>query len=85
MISPQKNNIKRSTRKTASIYIERDGSLSVLVPKGLNDQQVDEILKANEYKIYKYQAKRLMLNEKAVKREPVNSQSYLYLGRNYYL
>lgn len=78
-------NIKRSKRKTASIYIERDGSLSVLVPEGLDDKQIQEILKQNEYKIYKYQAKRQLLNEKAVKREPVNGQSYLYLGRNYYL
>lgn len=77
--------IKRSRRKTASIYIERDGSLSMLVPEKLEDKQIEGILKENEYKIYKYQARRQLLNEKAVKREPVNGQSYLYLGRNYYL
>jgi len=77
--------VKKSKRKTASIYIERDGSLSVLVPENLNQEQIDEILKTNEYKIYKYQAKRKLLNETAVNREPVNGQSYLYLGRNYYL
>lgn len=77
--------VKRSKRKTASIYIERDGSLSVLVPENTTDQEVEAILKVNGYKIYKYQAKRILLNEKAVKREPVNGQSYLYLGRNYYL
>lgn len=77
--------VKRSKRKTSSIYIERDGSLSVLVPEKLTDREVNEILKSNEYKIYKYQAKRELLNEKAIKREPVNGQSYLYLGRNYYL
>lgn len=77
--------VKRSKRKTSSIYIERDGSLSVLVPEKLTVQEVDAILKANEYKIYKYQAKRELLNENAVKREPVNGQAYLYLGRNYYL
>ena len=32
--------LKRSNRKTASIYIERDGQVSVLVPKEL-DQQAD--------------------------------------------
>ena len=77
--------VKRSKRKTTSIYIERDGSLSVLVPEKLTDQEVNAVLKANEYKIYKYQAKRELLNENAVKREPVNGQAYLYLGRNYYL
>ena len=77
--------VKRSKRKTTSVYIERDGSLSVLVPEKLTVQEVDAVLKANEYKIYKYQAKRELLNENAVKREPVNGQAYLYLGRNYYL
>ncbi len=77
--------VKRSRRKTTSIYIERDGSLSVLVPENTPDQEVDAILKANEYKIHKYQAKRELLNENATKREPVNGQSFLYLGRNYYL
>ncbi|PKN68516.1 MAG: hypothetical protein CVU54_14455 [Deltaproteobacteria bacterium HGW-Deltaproteobacteria-12] len=85
MTENYKIGVKQSKRKTASIYIERDGSLSVLVPENLNEKQIEEILKANEYKIYKYQAKRQLLNEKAVKREPVNGQSYLYLGRNYYL
>ena len=85
MIAEYKISVKRSKRKTASIYIERDGSLSVLVPEKTTEQEVDDILKANEYKIHKYQAKRELLNEKATKREPVNGQSFLYLGRNYYL
>jgi predicted metal-dependent hydrolase len=77
--------VKRSKRKTASIYIERDGSLSVLVPENTSEQEIKEILKINEYKIHKFQAKRELLNENAIKREPVNGQSFLYLGRNYYL
>lgn len=85
MTDNYKITVKTSKRKTASIYIERDGSLSVLVPERLNKAQIDEMLKANEYKICKYQARRMLLNEKAVRREPVNGQSFLYLGRNYYL
>ncbi|MBU3950095.1 MAG: M48 family metallopeptidase [Proteobacteria bacterium] len=85
MTSEYKVAVKQSKRKTASIYIERDGSLSVLVPENTTEQEIKEILKANEYKIHKYQAKRELLNEKAVRREPVNGQSFLYLGRNYYL
>ena len=77
--------VKRSKRKTTSIYIERDGSLSMLVPENTPEHEVEAILKANEYKIHKYQAKRELLNENATKREPVNGQSFLYLGRNYYL
>jgi predicted metal-dependent hydrolase len=85
MTEEYKVTIKKSKRKTASIYIERDGSVSVLVPENLDQTQIEELLNANEYKIYKFQAKRSLLNENAVKREPVNGQSYLYLGRNYYL
>ena len=77
--------MKRRKRKTASIYIERDGSLSVLVPEATSDEEVEAILEANAYRISKYQAKRELLNEKAVSREMVNGQSFLYLGRNYYL
>jgi len=85
MIAEYKMAVKRNKRKTASIYIERDGSLSVLVPEKTTEQEIKDILKANEYKIHKYQAKRELLNEKATRREPVNGQSFLYLGRNYYL
>lgn len=85
MTSESKIRVKRSNRKTASIYIERDGSLSVLVPEKTTEQEVRDILKANEYKIHKYQAKRQLLNDKAIQREFVSGQSFLYLGRNYYL
>ena len=77
--------IKHSKRKTASIYIERDGAVTVMVPEHLDSAHVNRILHDNEYKIHKYQAKRKLLNESAVTREPVNGQSFLYLGRNYYL
>ena len=77
--------VKRSKRKTASIYIEKDGSVTVQVPEKCTDQQVAELLNQQEYKIYKFQAKRELLNAKAVVREPVNGESYLFLGRNYTL
>ena len=77
--------VKRSRRKTGSIYIERDGSVSVLVPESMDDAQVEALLKQYEYRIHKYQAKRQLLNEAAVIREAVNGQAFLYLGRNYYL
>lgn len=78
-------NIKRSNRKTASIYIERDGTVSLYAPESLTDAGINEILTKNEYQIHKYLAKRELLNANKVEREPVNGQSYLYLGRNYYL
>ena len=53
--------IKHSKRKTASIYIERDSSITVIVPDGTTDLEVQNLLKQNEYKIYKYQEKRALL------------------------
>jgi len=85
MISKNKITVKRSKRKTISIYVERDGALTVLVPEKTTDEEVDAVIKLNEYKIYKFKSKQELLNQKAVKRDAVNGQPYLYLGRNYYL
>ena len=75
MILDYKIVLRHSKRKTASIYIERDSSITVKVPIGTSDAEVQNLLSKNEYKIHKYQAKRALLNEKAIKRELVNGQS----------
>ena len=77
--------IKKSKRKTVSIFIERDGSVSALVPSNLSDDEIATILKAKEYQIHRNLAQWLQLNERHVTREYVNGQSFLYLGRNYRL
>lgn len=77
--------IKKSKRKTMSIYIERDGSVAALVPEHLNDGEITEIIKTKEYQIHKNLAQWTQLNEAKVEREYVNGQSFLYLGRNYRL
>ena len=77
--------IKKSKRKTVSIFVERDGSVSALVPSNLSDDEIVTILKAKEYQIHRNLAQWLQLNERHVTREYVNGQSFLYLGRNYRL
>ena len=77
--------IKRSSRKTVSIFIERDGSVSARVPEKLSDDEIKEVLKSKEYQIFKNLAEWGQLNEKRTHREYVNGQSFLYLGRNYRL
>jgi predicted metal-dependent hydrolase len=77
--------IKKSKRKTVSIFVERDGSVSALVPSNLDDEEIASILKAKEYQIHRNLAQWLQLNERHVTREYVNGQSFLYLGRNYRL
>lgn len=77
--------VRRSKRKTMSIFVERDGSVSALVPDKLSDAEIVDVLNSKEYLINKYLAEWKELNHNKVDREYVNGQSYLYLGRNYRL
>lgn len=77
--------LERSDRKTASIYIERDGQVSVLVPKDLDDLQVEQLLESKRHWIYKNQAEWEDLNATRVQREFVSGEGFLYLGRSYRL
>ena len=77
--------LKRSDRKTASIYIERNGEVSLLVPNGLDDQQVEGLIEGKLRWIYKGLAEWKDLNATQVHREFVNGQGFPYLGRSYRL
>lgn len=77
--------IKRSKRKTISIYVERDGTVSVLAPQQMADEELETAIKSKEYLLYKHLAEWEDLNRSRVVREYVNGQSFLYLGRNYRL
>ncbi len=74
-----------SDRKTLSIYIERDGQISVLAPQDFTSQQIDEVLEQKRGWIYKSLAEWEDLNATRVKREYVNGEGFLYMGRNYRL
>jgi predicted metal-dependent hydrolase len=78
-------NIKKSRRKTLSIYIERDGTVTVIAPENLTDQEIEDVLKKKAYRIYKALAEWEVTNTAKVDREYVNGQSFMYLGRNYRL
>ncbi|MBC8868958.1 MAG: M48 family metallopeptidase [Planctomycetes bacterium] len=77
--------LKRSKRKTASIYIERDGQVSVLVPRELTTERIEELLEAKRKWIYTNLAEWRDLNATKVHREYVNGEGFLYLGRTYRL
>ena len=86
IINGQHFEIKLSQRrKTLSIYIERDGSVSVLAPESLSKEEIKQAVKAKEYLIFKKLTKWKELNQGKVNREWVNGQSFMYLGRNYRL
>jgi len=77
--------LKRSRRKTASIYIERDGQVTVQVPEKLSDSQIERLLESRRKWIYKHLAEWQDLNARKVHRDYVNGEGFLYLGRSYRL
>lgn len=77
--------LKKSDRKTTSIYIERDGSVSVLAPKPFDMERVEATLEKKRSWIYRNLAEWEDLNRTRVHREYVNGESFLYLGRHYRL
>ena len=68
-----------------SIYIERDGSVSVLAPKENTDEEIRDLVSQKSYQIFKYLAEREELIATKAYREITNGESFLYLGRNYRL
>ena len=77
--------LKRSRRKTASIYIERDGQVSVLVPEKLSTRQIENLLEGKRKWIYTHLAEWQDLNARKIERHYVNGEGFLYLGRSYRL
>ena len=78
-------NLSKSDRKTASIYIERDGSISVLAPEKWNQDQIEKVLERKRPWIYRGLAEWEDLNATRVTREFVSGEGFLYLGRTYRL
>ena len=64
--------IRKSKRKTLSIYVERDGSVSTLAPDSKTDAEIAQVLKDKEYQIYKHLAEWHTLNTAKVEHEVVN-------------
>jgi predicted metal-dependent hydrolase len=77
--------LKKSDRKTTSIYIERDGTVLVIAPAPFELEKIEQILESKRSWIYRSLAEWDDLNRTRVHREYVNGESFLYLGRHYRL
>ena len=77
--------LSRSERKTASIYIERNGDVSLFVPKRLKKRQIEEVIESKRVWIYKGLADWEDLNSKRIHREFVNGEGFLLFGRTHRL
>jgi hypothetical protein len=77
--------LKRSKRKTASIYVERDGQITLIAPEDLSVQQIEKVLEDKRRWIYTHLAEWHDLNATRIERQFVNGEGFLYLGRSYRL
>lgn len=77
--------LKRSKRKTASIYVERDGQITLIAPQELTERQIEKVLEEKRLWIYKNLAEWHDLNSARIERQFVNGEGFLYLGRSYRL
>lgn len=72
-------------RKTLSIKVELDGKVIVIAPALLKEEEVLEIVKKKAKWILEKQGEVSIINKNKIKREAVNGEYYLYLGREYKL
>ncbi|SIN90018.1 M48 family metallopeptidase [Fibrobacter sp. UWB11] len=77
--------VRSKRKKTASIMIERDGSISVLVPENMNENLIIEILDSKEYSIIKNQTLWHIANDGKETHPFVNGQTFMFKGQNYAL
>ena len=72
-------NIRRSNRKTLSLFIDADGELIVKAPLRLSNEIIFEFIKSKESWIKTQQAKVVQSN--AINKAVLSYNSFMYLGR----
>lgn len=77
--------LRSDQRRTADIVIERNGLISVRVPKHLSGEQADAVVEHKRLWIYRSLSEWRDLNAVRVVREWVNGEGFLYLGCAYRL
>lgn len=74
-----------SKRKTASLFVERNGAISLIAPDHLEIGKIEDLIREKKSWIFKSIAEWKDLNATRVAREFVNGEGFLYLGRTYRL
>jgi len=77
--------LRRSNRKSMGIAIERDGVIVVTAPHQAKFNDIEKFVSEKRIWIYQKLAKKKTLNREKPKREFVNGQGFLYLGKSYRL
>ena len=74
-----------SNRKTIGITVERDRSVVVRAPLGSDPQKIQNLIERKKFWIFQKQNHVQKYNSSELRKEFVNGESVLYLGRNYRL
>ena len=77
--------LRRSNRKSMGIAIERDGTIIVTAPHQARFNEIEKFVSEKKIWIYQKLAKKKTLNREKPRREFVNGQGFLYLGKSYRL
>lgn len=72
-----------SNRKTLAIEVETNGEVNVVAPIGTSEEEIIKRVKSKAAWIVQKRYEVRNINVNKINREPVNGESYLYLGRNY--
>jgi len=77
--------LRKSNRKSMGISIERNGTIMVTAPHQAELNDIEKFVSEKKIWIYQKLAQKKTFNMKRPKREFVNGQGFLYLGRSYRL
>ena len=77
--------LKRSNRKSIGITIERDGAVIVRAPVRVSLDEIEKLVSDKQVWIQQKLSQKALLSREKPKREFVNGQGFLYLGRSYRL
>jgi predicted metal-dependent hydrolase len=73
--------VARSARKTAAIFVERDGAVTVKAPQSATDQQVQRLVERKLPWIYRSLAQWGELNRQPTGKEFVSGETFYFLGQ----
>lgn len=77
--------VQYSPRKKMTLIIERDNSLIIRAPLQATQDELDNFIKRKRVRIYKKLAVKKYMNFTEQKKQFVNGEWFLYLGRSYKL
>jgi len=74
-----------SRRKTMEVTVDRGGELVLAAPKGVEENVLRAFVQEKRYWIYKKLSEKAEIQRPVLRKEFVNGEGFLYLGRSYRL